>query len=149
MPSSSVTFLSSLAVEVEQLSAHSSHHMEVDPLAANTLLANNPAPPVSIILYIVCSEGRNSKAAFQLLHTFTELISNEEIPAATRDRILLQILDGRDLFGPGSNRSSQLKSLAFSLYTRSYPSFDMVEGSRHFTSFGPMADKIKQVKVML
>lgn len=143
-----MSFLSSLAVEGERLSAHSSHHMEVDPLAANTLLANNPAPPVSIVLYIVCNEGRNSTAAFQLLHTFTELLSSEEIPAATQERIILQILDGRDLFGLGNNRSSQLKSLAFSLYTRSYPSFDMVAGSRHFTSFGPMADKIKQVKVM-
>jgi hypothetical protein len=97
--------------------------------------------PLSIVIYVVCKGGRNNALLFQLMHTFSELLESSDVPEATRRRVLLQPLDSRELLGPRAGYSRQLRSLAFSVYSRALSSIDILKNGRSLTFFGPIADK--------
>ena len=54
---------------------------------------------------------------------------------------LLQPLDSRNILGPRAGYSRQLRSLAFSIYSRASSSIDLLKSGRSLTFFGPIADK--------
>lgn len=51
----------------------------------------SPPAPLSIIIYVVYKGGRNNAHLFQLLHAFSELLENSDIPETTRQRLILQV----------------------------------------------------------
>jgi hypothetical protein len=103
--------------------------------------SHQATPPLFLVIYIVCKGGRNNAHLFQLMHAFSEILENTEIPETTRRRILLQPLDSRDILGPRAGYSRQLRSLAFSIYSRGSPAVDLLKNGRSLTFFGPIADK--------
>ena len=55
---------------------------------------------------------------------------------------LLQFVDPKELLGPSSGNGGQLRSLAFSIFSRCHPNAEItIEGARSLTTFGPIADR--------
>ena len=137
-------------------SSSSSHHTAHHSTSHNTSSGNstNQTPhPLSIVLYVLCdslllsnaSKGDRSQnerlRSFRILHTLSELLVDEGIPEFIRNRLLLQLVDPKEVLGPASGRCGQLRSLAFSIYSRCRPSFGYLTKARTLTSFGPTAER--------
>lgn len=59
-----------------------------------------------------------------------------------------QLLDPKELMGSSGGCSGQLRSLAFSVYTRCRPQAEIsIDGARSMTTFGPVADRLKHDQV--
>lgn len=57
-------------------------------------------------------------------------------------------MDPKELLGHSSGHGGQLRSLAFSVYSRCRPSAEItVEGARSLTTFGPIADRLEHNQV--
>ncbi len=62
----------------------------------------------------------------------------------------LQLIDPKELLGPSSGCSGQLRALAFSVYSRCRPHAEIsIEGARSLTTFGPIADRLEHNQVCL
>ena len=103
------------------------------------------------------------------LRAFSELLESENVPPFVRERIVLQVgftcngkphlsntcyhvsqqlIDPKELLGPSSGCSGQLRALAFSVYTRCRPHAEIsIEGARSLTTFGPIADRLEHSQV--
>ena len=66
---------------------------------------------------------------------------DEGIPDFISNKLLLQLVDPKELLGPSSGRCGQLRSLAFSVYSRCRPAFSHLGRARTLTSFGPTAER--------
>ena len=69
---------------------------------------------------------------------------DEGIPDFIRSKLLLQLVDPKELLGPSSGRCGQLRSLAFSVYSRCRPAFKHLDRARTLTSFGPTAERVSK-----
>ena len=134
------------------ISHHSTHHSSHHTSSSSNSI-NQATHPLSIVLYVLCdclflsSNSSNHRSqgdrlrSFQILHALSEMMVDEAIPEYIRDKILLQLVDPKELLGPSSGRCGQLRSLAFSVYSRCRPAFSHLSRARTLTSFGPTAER--------
>ena len=134
-------------------SHHTAHHNTSHSTTSSSNSTNQTSHPLGIVLYVLCdsllfsgtSKGdrhQNERLrSFRLLHTLSELLIDEGIPEFIRDKLLLQLVDPKEVLGPASGRCGQLRSLAFSVYSRCRPSFGYLTKARTLTSFGPTAER--------
>ena len=82
-----VPLLVSLPTSEEELfSSHTPKYADHAPFLPSGV--NQPSSPLSIVLYVMCN---NNREYFQLMHTFSEILTSEEMPAAVRDRFVVQV----------------------------------------------------------
>ena len=133
---------------------HTVHHSSSHYVSSSSSSSiNQVTHSLNIVLYVLCDSlliNRSNKnqqtrderlQSFHTLHALSELLVDEGIPDFTRNRLLLQLVDPKELLGPSGGRCGQLRSLAFSVYSRCRPAFSHLSRARTLTSFGPTADR--------
>ena len=134
---------------------HTTHHSSSyqSSSSSNNFSVNHATHPLTIVLYVLCdsllisSSNKNEQSqeerlwSFHILHTLSEMLMDEGIPDFIRSKLLLQLVDPKELLGPSSGRCGQLRSLAFSVYSRCRPAFSHLDRARTLTSFGPTAER--------
>lgn len=134
---------------------HTAHHSSSyhSSSSSNNLNINQATYPLTIVLYVLCdslllsSSNKNEQSqeerlrSFHILHALSEMLMDEGIPDFIRSKLLLQLVDPKELLGPSSGRCGQLRSLAFSVYSRCRPAFSHLDRARTLTSFGPTAER--------
>ena len=132
---------------------HSSSHHSSSSTSSSSSSINQTTHPLSIVLYVLCDslflssnnnnhQNQNERLrSFHILHALSEMLMDEGIPECIRNKLLLQLVDPKELLGPSSGRCGQLRSLAFSVYSRCRPAFNHLNRARSLTSFGPTAER--------
>lgn len=133
---------------------HTAHHSSSHhTFSSSSNSINQVTHTLNIVLYVLCDSlliSRSNKnhqtqderlQSFHILHALSDLLVDEGIPDFTRNKLLLQLVDPKELLGPCSGRCGQLKSLAFSVYSRCRPAFSHLSRARTLTSFGPTAER--------
>ena len=132
---------------------HAAHHSSSYHSSSNNFSINQASHSLTIVLYVLCdsllisnsSKNEHSQnerlQSFHILHALSEMLIDEGIPDFIRSKLLLQLVDPKELLGPSSGRCGQLRSLAFSVYSRCRPAFSHLDGARTLTSFGPTAER--------
>ena len=136
-------------------STHHTTHQSSSHLTTSTSNSsiNQTTHSLNIVLYVLCdsllisSRNKNQRIrderlqSFHVLHALSEMLVDETIPEFIRNKLLLQLVDPKELLGPSSGRCGQLRSLAFSVYSRCRPAFSHLSRARTLTSFGPTAER--------
>ena len=130
----------------------------------------NPSEPASSSSSSNSAGQEERMECLRLMKVLSELLSSDGIPTFIRERLVVQVgsiwgmvpfnvlycmsfdpsqlLDPKELLGPSSGCSGQLRSLAFSVYTRCRPQAEIsIEGARSLTTFGPIADRLNHSQV--
>lgn len=89
--SSSAPHLKSLPSDADLTSSHFPESQSSQPPLRS--LINRPSPPLFIVLYILFGwrGEKGHREVLRVLHTFSEMVAQEDMPASVKERLVLQV----------------------------------------------------------
>jgi hypothetical protein len=135
-------FLTKLPTDREELIDTTTHDISLSSKAWSSLDV-----PVFIVVYVVMrgmdksDKSDSNDKVTDVMKIMSDILSHEEFPSDTRNRLLIQPLEDSELVGHQSSNSHHLRSLAFSVFSRCCNDVRLTNDAHHLTGFGPVSTR--------